>query len=194
MAANQEQWQHLPWQELEYGNRKHSAHIHRWIGSPVEAVTHPSRKLNKKYSAHPFIWGCIAQLRARHKRETVPQQKLNAYFLPYETIDRLRKCGSVKNCTLLVDPGGIPTAQPQSAPYIGSPNTWEIHYVDCFFGRWLWRKAARYPWFQRDRTISQEYVSYNPQGSQKCNYGSAPVLSTGPLSYLIALAISVHVL
>ena len=27
------------------------------IGSPVEAVTHPSRKLNKKYSAHPFIWG-----------------------------------------------------------------------------------------------------------------------------------------
>ena len=26
-------------------------------GSPVEAVTHPSKKLNKKYSAHPFIWG-----------------------------------------------------------------------------------------------------------------------------------------
>ena len=33
-------------------------------GSPVEAVTHPSEKLNKKYSAHPFIWGYSSAGRA----------------------------------------------------------------------------------------------------------------------------------
>ena len=34
------------------------------VGSPVEAVTHPSEKLNKKYSAHPFIWGYSSAGRA----------------------------------------------------------------------------------------------------------------------------------
>ena len=33
-------------------------------GSPVEAVTHPSKKLNKKYPAHPLIWGYSSAGRA----------------------------------------------------------------------------------------------------------------------------------
>lgn len=62
---------------------------HMSIGRPVEAVTHPSEKLNRKYAAHPFIWryssaGNVSEVETKGKREG-----------PGDKIGKIRACALV---------------------------------------------------------------------------------------------------
>ena len=56
-----------------------------------------------------------------------------------------------------VKPGNIPTAAPQSSPYIGNRNTGKFHYADCASVDDM-KESNKVPFDYRESAISQGYV------------------------------------